>query len=695
MLVVPPAEQPRRLKHYEIIAPLGEGGMGVVYRARDTRLGRDVALKLLPDKLATDEERSLRFQREAQIVSGLSHPGIAHLYDFDRDGDVAFLAMELVEGPTLRERLAGGPLGIDLVLGCAAQVAEALAAAHRSGVVHRDLKPENIMATESGYYKVLDFGIARIEDLPGTDPTGTQTPTRTWATKAGTIIGTVAYMSPEQVLGKPADARSDVFSLGSVIWELATGRPAFRGDSEIATAHAIAYDDPPSMRSLRPEIPEGLELAVLKCLSKNPAERYGSAGELAQDLELLRAEQISGSRTSRVLIARKPRRRKLWVAAACVGALVLLGWAAVGLRRSPSGPVSATVPTALPLIGQEAGAPVEGPKRVIVAFFENNSGDPEADWLSQGLPEMLTTDLARSEHLDVIATQRLRDLLVMSGNEEKIQLDRSTSAELARWVGADVVISGSVFKTGESYRIDAQAYDTESGRVLVARKVEGTELFPMVDELTAGLKSGFRIDADEERGLQAVTTSSEQAFRRFVRGKELYDNLMFAEASEAFESSLGADPGFALARLHLALSHLAVGDIETGVAALNQAIGQEAGLPGSDRLFALALGAYYVDGDFEAGSAGLDDLIRRFPGHKYAYVAWARAIEELEGRPLRASRKLRAAIEQDPNNLPAIAALSRQLADMGAIEDARGLLERTAGHHPDARAALDRLISSL
>ncbi len=691
MLVVPPAEQPRRLKHYEILAPLGEGGMGVVYRARDTRLGRDVALKLLPDKLATDEERSLRFQREARIVSGLSHPGIAHLYDFDRDGDVAFLAMELVEGPTLRERLAEGPLSIDLVLACATQVAEALAAAHRSGVVHRDLKPENIMATESGYYKVLDFGIARIDDLSGTDPTGTQTPTRTWATKAGTIIGTVAYMSPEQVLGKPADARSDVFSLGSVVWELATGCPAFRGDSEIATAHAIAYEDPPAMRSLRPEMPEGLELAVHKCLAKDPAERYESAGELAQDLEVLRVAQISGSRTSRALIARKPRRRKLWIASACVGALFLAGWAAVGLRRNPPAPVT----EALSLIGQEVVAPVEGPRRVIVAFFENNSGDPEADWLSQGLPEMLTTDLARSEHLDVIATQRLRDLLVLSGNEETVRLDRSTSAELARWVGADVVISGSVFKTGESYRIDAQAYDTESGRVLVARKVEGSELFPMVDELTAGLLSGFRVDAAEERGLQAVTTSSERAFRRFVRGKELYDNLHFAEASKAFESSLGADPEFALARLHLALSRLAGGEIETGVAALKQAIGQEAGLPGRDRLFALALGAYYVDGDFEAGSAGLDDLIRRFPGHKYAYVAWARAVQELEGRPLRASRKLRAAIEQDPNNLPAIAALARQLADMGAIDDARSLLERTADHHPDARTALDRLISSL
>ena len=324
---------PQRLKHYEILSRLGEGGMGVVYRARDTRLGRMVALKMLPAELARDPERSNRFEREAGIVSSMNHPGIATLFDFDRDGDVAFLTMELVEGPTLRQVLLDGPLPLKRLLDCAVQVAEALAAAHGHGVVHRDLKPENIMVASSGYYKVLDFGVARIEDTAPQGPLNTQTPTRTWATRAGTILGTVAYMSPEQIQGLPASARSDIFALGSLMFELATGVSPFVRGSDVATAHAIAYEKPPDLRELAPGLPEGLGLVLGKCLAKKPEERYASASELAADLRTVQQTVLSGSRTIRNLEAfrgRATRRsRVLTIGLPVLLAIVALAWIAI------------------------------------------------------------------------------------------------------------------------------------------------------------------------------------------------------------------------------------------------------------------------------------------------------------------------------------------------------------------------------
>jgi serine/threonine protein kinase len=291
---------PTQVKHYEILSRLGAGGMGVVYRAKDTRLGRTVALKMLSGEFALDAERSQRFEREARIVSSMSHPGIATLFDFDTEKGSAFLTMELIEGPTLREVLEPGPMAVDKLLDCGAQVADAIAAAHEHGVVHRDLKPENIMVTGSGFYKVLDFGVARIDEPDTQDKeerANTQTPTR-WLTRRGMLMGTVAYMSPEQVQGENADARSDIFALGSVLYECATGRSAFARATEVATLHAIAYEDPEDIRRLRPEIPHGLALVIAKCLAKKPGDRYASSAQLAADLELLKRETHSGSRTS-------------------------------------------------------------------------------------------------------------------------------------------------------------------------------------------------------------------------------------------------------------------------------------------------------------------------------------------------------------------------------------------------------------
>ena len=713
--------EPRTLKHYEILSRLGEGGMGVVYRARDTRLGRIVALKVLSADLSRDKEHGLRFEREARIVSSLSHPGIATLYDFDHDGDATFLIMEYVEGSTLRQLLEDGPLPVDDLLDCAVQVAEALSAAHQQGVVHRDLKPANIMRSDTGHYKVLDFGVAHQElAAPGADYT--RRPTVAWQTKAGSLVGTVAYMSPEQTLGKETDRRSDIFSFGSLLYELATGKPAFPGANEIAVAQAISLAEPAAMTDLRPEIPLDLDAVVRRCLAKAPGNRYQSADDLAQDLRMLRLDSQSGARTAayrlKALAPARRRRRRVWIASGAAVVILVAGalLAPRLLGPAPAAPVGGTPfvgsgSTAVPPSGSESvgfspglpglqpAAVLSGDRpRVVVAFFENNSGDDAASWLSRGLPDMLTTDLSRWEQLDIIAPQRLHDLMSMAGRDSGEKMDRSTAAELARWAGAGLVITGSVFKAGEQYRIDAQAYDTATGTVVVAHNVVGTELFDMVGELAAGLREGLLPDGDMGSApvsdIRLATTSSEAAYEAYMRSRTLGDNLDYAGAAEHCRQALAIDPEFSRARLQLASILLMDGDREEALAIIEAAAGQTESMPKDARLATEVLHACFKRGDFETCTSRLEELTRQYPEKGETYVWWARALVELRGDTLGATSKLHKAIARDPNNLPAFVALAGHLASVGRTGDAVSLLEQAREHNPAAREVLQLLIES-
>src|SRR5437762_3513764 len=275
-----------RLGPYEVLAPLGAGGMGEVYRARDTRLGRDVAVKVLPSHLSENAEARARFEREARVVSGLNHPHICVLHDLGREGEVDYLVMELVEGESLAERIARGPLPAAEVLRLGAEIADALDRAHRAGVVHRDLKPGNVMLSKSGA-KLMDFGLARVGRLAGVlSATGSgpgaisQSPTiATPLTAAGAFVGTSQYMAPEQLEGREADARSDVWALGCVLYEMATGRRAFHGKSQASLISSIMTAEPTPISELTPLAPPALERAVKQCLAKDPDDRWQNAGD--------------------------------------------------------------------------------------------------------------------------------------------------------------------------------------------------------------------------------------------------------------------------------------------------------------------------------------------------------------------------------------------------------------------------------
>src|ERR1700735_1809662 len=314
-----------KLGPYEMQSQLGAGGMGEVYRARDARLNRDVAIKILPASLSSDPERLVRFAQESRAAAALNHPNILSIFDIGEDRGAPYVVSELLEGETLRDRLRNGPLSSRKAMDLARQVASGLAAAHEKGIVHRDLKPENIFITEDGRAKILDFGLAKFT-RPEADNSG-DAPTQQIATDAGTVMGTVGYMAPEQVRGKPADPRSDIFAFGAILYEMLSGKRAFHGESAVEVMSAILKEDPPDLTETNRNISPALERIVRHCLEKNPAERFQSARDVAFNLEALTDISTSSRGGVRALQMEDEPVKRRWLLPLLGVLLLLASWA--------------------------------------------------------------------------------------------------------------------------------------------------------------------------------------------------------------------------------------------------------------------------------------------------------------------------------------------------------------------------------
>lgn len=512
---------------YRILAPLGAGGMGEVYRARDPRLDRDVAIKVLPAEVARDPDRLARFEREAKALAALSHPNILAIHDFGREGEVTYAVTELLEGETLRPRVGRGALPWREAVELGASIAEGLSAAHAAGIVHRDLKPENVFVTRDGRVKILDFGLAKAQRGPLAEAETVTSPPK--GTAVGTVLGTVGYMAPEQVRGEPADHRSDVFAFGCVLYEMLSGRRAFGGDTAVETLSAILKDQPPEIAPARAEVSPELDRIVTHCLEKVPERRFQSTHDLAFDLRSLLTGSVA-TRPSRVL-PRRPRWRMR--AAAAVG-LVVVATAAIlwaPWRRS-------VPPRDL------------DPMRVVVAPFENRTGDPSLESFGALISEAVTREASLAGGTTVLPGT---SFLSEGGSRSSA----AALASLARANSAELVVSGAYYLAGDDLRIQAQLFDATRGSVILT--------FPPITGRNQDRLS--LLEPLRQRALGAVAcrpgsavllglmhTPTLDAYAQYARGTELFGRD-YEAARGHFSRSLEIDPDFALARFFIFSSY--------------------------------------------------------------------------------------------------------------------------------------------
>jgi serine/threonine protein kinase/Tfp pilus assembly protein PilF len=488
-----------RLGPYEIICSLGSGGMGEVYRARDTRLDRDVAVKVLPERLASEPASLSRFQREARAVAALSHPNIISIFDVGVDQNMPFVIMELLEGETLGRRLKRGPMEWREALPIARSVADGLAAAHVKGIIHRDIKPDNIFLTAAGV-KVLDFGLARLEPGLGRASTGA---TLTFETQHGTLMGTISYMAPEQVRGYPADARSDVFALGCVIFEMVAGIRPFSGESTADVMASILHTAPPPLSESGRSRPAALDRLIARCLEKDAARRYPSAGEVAAALK-----SISLDSSMHDSVRPQP------------------GDTQVGVVRPPQGPSVAVLP------------------------FVNMSSDPENEYFSDGLAEELINTLSKVEGLRVASRT---SAFVFKGKNEDIR-------KIGKQLNVRTVLQGSVRKSGNRLRITAQLGNVGDGFQLWSesynRQLE--DVFEIQDEIAQSISKALRViltEKDHQAIERRRTTNDVRAYDYYLRGMQFFHQFRrktIEAAIEMFTRAIEIDPAYARAHAGLA-----------------------------------------------------------------------------------------------------------------------------------------------
>ena len=555
---------------YEIVGALGAGGMGEVYRAKDLLLGREVALKVLPADVASHPDRLARFEREARTVAGLSHPNIVVLHSVEDDGDVRFLTMELVEGQSLDQHVTPGGLPLARVLDLGIALSDALTSAHEKGVIHRDLKPANVMLTREGRVKVLDFGLAKLAAAaPDSTLEATQAPTiASPLSSAGLVVGTVPYMAPEQIRGEAVDARTDLFALGIILYELTTGSRPFTGATSADVSSAILRDSPKPLTSVRADLPGDLERVVSRCLAKNPRERFQTALDVCNELR--------------------------------------------GLIRQVADTIHAE---SLPHMPRDRAS-------IAVLPFDNLSGDTEQEYFADGIVEEIITGLSRIKWLFVIARN---STFIYKGKPVDVKA-------VGRNLGVRYVLQGSVRRSGNHVRVTGQLIETETAAHVWADRYDGTlgDIFTLQDEMTMSVIGAVEPTlrrAEVERARRKRPNNLD-AYELFLRALPLATTAMPEDADKALhflQEAIRLEPNYAAVHGFIAWCHeqrYLRGGLQAATRHVALAHAHAALETGSDDAMALAMGGFVVgvlERDYETALEAIDRSLALSPSSALAF----------------------------------------------------------------------------
>ncbi len=660
---------------YQVIEELGKGGMGKVYKVLDKDLDVKIALKLLKPEISSDEETIARFRNELKVARTVTHKNVCRMYDFGKAEGTYFITMEYVPGEDLKSTIARvGQLSVGKTIAVIKQVCDGLAEAHRLGVVHRDLKPQNIMLDREGNARIMDFGIARTFRTKG-------------LTGGNVMIGTPEYMSPEQVEGKDIDLRSDIYSLGIILFEMLTGRIPFEGESVLSVALKQETQPPPDPRTINSQIPEEFSRLILRCLEKDRAKRFQSAEEVQAEL----AKVEKGVPTTERVIPRTTRLTsreitvKFTLKKLFIPALVVIAVIAAGLL-------------ALFLIPKKEPAR----RSIAVISFKNQTGDKAFDYLQEAIPNLLITSLEQSRYLRVTTWERMKDVLRQLGKDAGGLIDEDQGFALCKREGIEAIVLGSFVKAGEMFATDAKVLEVETKKLLKSAGARGegvgSILKSQIDDLSRNISRGIglserKIAAAAPARIIDLTTNSIEAYNYFLRGRDDYEKFFYQDAQKFLKKAVELDPTFAVAYLYLGRANGNLIDFKARAEAYEVAKKYSQKATEKERLYIEASYASVIERNPEKRFRILTELVKKYPEEKYAFSELGLYYEGQEQYP-EAIEQLKKAVMLDPNFGYAINQIAYDNMQIGNMEKAIEYFERYASVNPGLPNPIDSIAES-
>ena len=655
-----------KLGEYEVKSLLGSGGMGEVYRARDSRLGRDVAIKVLPSFLSADSERLRRFEQEARAAAALNHPNILAVYQMGTYEGAPYLVSELLEGETLREPMKRGRLSVRRAIDYGVQIARGLAAAHEKGIVHRDLKPENLFVTKDGRVKILDFGLAKLTQPQSSSEHSALTHTE--GTEAGVVMGTVGYMSPEQVRGQGADHRADIFAFGAILYEMLAGKRAFQKPTSPETMTAILNEDPPGISEVTPNLPPSLQRVVHRCLEKNPEQRFQSASDLAFALDALSDSGAASSASAANIVTSAGRRWKIIVpAVVAVLALSVGGYFVVFHHK----------------------AKLTDKDTIVLADFANSTGDAIFD---DTLKTALTVSLQQSPFLSVLPDSTVAKTLQLMTRPPSTKLTPEVTRELCQRAGSKAYIAGSIGSLGSEYVLGLKVINCESGDTLAEEQVTAASKEKVLDalgeaasklrgELGESLATVQKFDVP----LADATTSSLEALKAYGLGWKTRNEKGEAAALPYDQRAIELDPNFAMAYIAVGNIYDSLGEVERASQYYTKAFQLREHASEREKLMIIADYYYDVTGELDKAAQIYQEEIEIYPRESVAYLHLS-ALFAAEGQYERATEIMRQGMQGlriAPDAVSEYALLPELALAQQRFEEAREVIHETQARKLD------------